>query len=121
MVCVSGICDCEIPAMQYHEPYDKSCKARGKYKESCYTIEDGSTCYSNMICVNGVCGCNATQYHNPNVHSCNTTGRYLDPCSTAARNTSCYPPLICSSSVCHCELPAMMHYDAGANTCNDGT
>ena len=50
-----------------------------------------------------------------------TAGRYLDPCSTAARNTSCYPPLICSSSVCHCELPAMMHYDAGANTCNDGT
>ncbi|XP_076116855.1 uncharacterized protein LOC143084329 [Mytilus galloprovincialis] len=120
LFCSSSVCHCELPAM-YYDANDNTCNVGGKYKESCYTIEDGSTCYSNMICVNGVCGCNATQYHNPNVHSCNTTGRYLDPCSTAARNTSCYPPLICSSSVCHCELPAMMHYDAGANTCNDAS
>ncbi|XP_063403119.1 uncharacterized protein LOC134687076 isoform X2 [Mytilus trossulus] len=121
MVCVSGTCDCEIPAMQYYVFYDKSCKTRAKYKESCQALEDGSNCYGNMICVSGVCGCNTTQYYNPNVHSCNETGRYLDPCSTAVRNISCYPPLLCSSSVCHCELPAMMHYVADDNTCNDAS
>ncbi|VDI55403.1 Hypothetical predicted protein [Mytilus galloprovincialis] len=121
MVCLSGTCDCEIPALQYYVFYDKSCKTRAKFKEPCQTSEDGSNCYGNMICVSGVCGCNTTQYYNPNVHSCNETGRYLDPCSTAARNTSCYPPLLCSSSVCHCELPAMMHYDADDNTCNDAS
>ncbi|XP_071122899.1 uncharacterized protein [Mytilus edulis] len=121
MVCLSGTCDCEIPALQYYVFYDKSCKTRAKYKEPCQTLEDGSNCYGNMICASGVCGCNTTQYYNPNVHSCNETGRYLDPCSTAVRNISCYPPLLCSSSVCHCELPAMMHYDADDNTCNDAS
>ncbi|XP_063400055.1 uncharacterized protein LOC134684681 [Mytilus trossulus] len=119
MVCVSDICDCEIPAMQYHDPYDKSCKAISTYNENCSTLVGDATCYNNMVCVSGNCDCEipTMQYHDPYDKSCKAMRTYNETCSTLIGNSTCYNNMVCVSDICDCEVPAMQYHDPYDKSC----
>ncbi|CAG2204710.1 unnamed protein product [Mytilus edulis] len=119
MVCVSGICDCEIPAMQYHYPYDKSCKAISTYNENCSTLVGDTSCYNNMVCVSGICDCEipAMQYHDPYAKSCEARAKYKEPCQTSEDGSNCYSNMICVSGVCGCNTT--QYYNPNVHSCNE--
>ncbi|VDI27906.1 Hypothetical predicted protein [Mytilus galloprovincialis] len=119
MVCVSDICDCEIPAMQYHDSYDKSCKAMSTYNENCSTQVGDASCYNDMVCNSGICDCEipATQYHDPYDKSCKAMSTYNDNCTTLVGDSTCYNNMVCVSDICDCEIPAMQYHDPYAKSC----
>lgn len=113
-ICQNSVCVCQY----FYSSLDKTCVQNLRYNDNCSSnAQCANATYSNLICVNGFCGCNSSDLWN-GTH-CVTSTNFRSICTSPA---GCLGGLICRSMPCmgsnsRCSCPDNQYFSSVNQTC----